>query len=362
MLALAEPQERAIRHRAGPLLLIGEAGTGKTEVLARRFERLVADGTQPERVLALASTRATAQRLRERVEVLLDSPLEELWIGTWEQLCERLLRAHSTAAGLDPFFGVLGPAERLALLLDRLEELPLRRHEIRGNPAGLLARLLQQIDEVKAGSDPPDPELAELIAAHDRILADTCSLDRGDVYFTLSKLLDEQPDIRAAIAHRFVYVMVDELEDTTPAQRAILAALSEENPNQLYAVDGGGEGAGVSDWALGFSPDADATLVEPPGRKTGRRAQSDTPAPSPVPTVALTHQFRDPGRRSRSGWAGRGGNGRAQRPLPSRRPSRSLPAPRGPGCNRLVEGAGRPGRLGGGGAGIDPTTGRAARG
>ena len=67
-------QERAIRHRDGPLLLIGEAGTGKTEVLARRFASLAADGTAPERVLLLASTRATAQRLRERVEALLDRP------------------------------------------------------------------------------------------------------------------------------------------------------------------------------------------------------------------------------------------------------------------------------------------------
>jgi len=104
MLALAEPQERAIRHRSGPLLLSGEAGTGKTEVLARRFESLVSDQTGPDRILVLASARATAQRLRERVEQLLDRPLEELWIGTWEQLCERLLREHSTAAGLDPFF------------------------------------------------------------------------------------------------------------------------------------------------------------------------------------------------------------------------------------------------------------------
>ncbi len=274
MLALAEPQERAIQHRSGPLLLIGEAGTGKTEVLTRRFHALVEAGTDPSRILVLASTRATAQRLRERVETLLDRPLEELWIGTWEQICERLLRDHSTAAGLDPFFGVLGPAERLALLLDRLDDLPLRGHEIRGNPAGLLARLLQQIDEVKAGSDPPDPELAELTAAHDRILAGTCSLDRGDVYLTLSKLLDERPDVRAEIAYRFEYLMVDELEDTTTAQRAILAALAMDNPNQLYAVDAGDEGVGVSGWALGFSP--------------------DTPTPSSVSMVELTSQFRDP--------------------------------------------------------------------
>jgi superfamily I DNA/RNA helicase/RecB family exonuclease len=291
MLALAEAQEHAIDHRAGPLLLIGEAGTGKTEVLARRLASLAADGTEPERILTLASTRATAQRLRERVEELLDRPLEELWIGTWEQLAERLLREHSTAAGLDPFFDVLGPAERLAMLLDRLDELPLRRHEIRGNPAGLLARLLQQIDEVKTGSDPPDPELAEMIAAHDRILASTCSLDRGDVYLTLNKLLDERPDIRAAVAHRFAYVMVDELEDTTPAQRAILTALAQDNPNQLYALNANEE-EGVSGWALGFSPDEHSSPPESAGRKTGRRVHPDTPSSSP--SIRLSHQFRNP--------------------------------------------------------------------
>jgi DNA helicase II / ATP-dependent DNA helicase PcrA len=290
MLALADAQERAIAHRDGPLLLIGEAGTGKTEVLARRFENLVGEGTAPEGILVLASTRATAQRLRERVEQLLDRALEELWIGTWEEICERLLREHSTAAGLDPFFAVLGPAERLALLLDRIDELPLRGHEIRGNPAGLLARLLEQIDEVKAGTEPPEPELAELIAAHDRILADTCSLDQGDVYLTLNRLLDERPDVRLAIASGFGYLMVDELEDTSTAQRAILSLLAGENPNYLYAIEGGSPG--VSDWALGFSPVERLPLEESEGRKTGRRVQSDTP--DTPPTVRLDTSFRSP--------------------------------------------------------------------
>jgi superfamily I DNA/RNA helicase/RecB family exonuclease len=259
MLALAEPQERAIEHRSGPLLLIGAAGTGKTEVLAQRFERLSAAGAAPQRILVLASSRATAQRLRERVEQLLDRPLEELWIDTWEQLCERLLREHSTAASLDPFFSVLGPAERLALLLDRLDELPLRDQQIRGNPAGLLARLLQQIDEVKAGSTPPDPEVAELIAAHDRLLASTGSLDRGDVYLALGRLFEERPDLRLAVASRFEHVMVDELEETTPAQRALLAALAAERPNHLYALEREGP---HSSWFRDLHPEGDVVGLE----------------------------------------------------------------------------------------------------
>ena len=54
-------------------------------------------------------------------------------------MAERLLREYSTEAGLDPFFTTVAPADRLAMMLDRVDELPLRRHEIRGNPAGLLA-------------------------------------------------------------------------------------------------------------------------------------------------------------------------------------------------------------------------------
>jgi DNA helicase-2/ATP-dependent DNA helicase PcrA len=241
MLTLAEEQQRAVQHGGGPLLLLGVAGTGKTEALARRLARLAGEEVDADRVLLIAATPATARRLQSRAETLLRAPYEELWIDTWPAICERLLRAHSTAAGLNPFFDVLGPAERLAMMLDHLDELPLRNHEIRGNPAGLLARLLAQIDELKAGSDPPEPDLAEFCAAHDRIVAESGNLDEGDVFLTLGKLLHERPDIRTEIATRFAYVMVDEYEDTTPAQRTILVKLAEENPNHLYARDASAE-------------------------------------------------------------------------------------------------------------------------
>jgi superfamily I DNA/RNA helicase/RecB family exonuclease len=317
--ALAETQERAVRHGNGPLLLTGTAGSGKTEALARRLAWLAAAGTRPERVLVLAATAATAQRLRERAEALLGGAYEELWIGTWEALGERLLREHATAAGLDPFFDVLGPAERLAMLLDRLEDLPLRHHDIRGNPAGLLANLLQQIDALKQGSDPADPDLAELVAAHDRILADAGSLDRGDVFLVLNKLLDERPDVRASIASRFSHLMVDELEETTAAQRSILAALAQDNPNQLFAMEAepekssappaGGVGVGGSappEACGGEGPVPPPDSIPPPG--AGRRA-SRAPHPDDRPRgpaawsltvhpdaeiVELTSQFRDP--------------------------------------------------------------------
>ena len=125
-----------------------------------RLEALAARGTRPERVLVLARSRAARSQLRESAEIALDRPHEELWVHTYEELAEALLRAYSTEAGLDPFFTTVGLADRLAILLDRIDDLPLRRHEIRGNPAGLLARLLRRIDLLKAEAVGP-PELRE---------------------------------------------------------------------------------------------------------------------------------------------------------------------------------------------------------
>jgi DNA helicase-2/ATP-dependent DNA helicase PcrA len=253
-------RQRALEHREGPLLVLGEPGTGKTELLARRLARLVAGGVRPEAILTIASGRNTARHLRERCEALVERPFEELWIGSWEAIGERILREHPEEAGLDPFFDVLGRAERLAMLLDRLDELPLRRHEIRGNPAGLLARLLARIDRLKAervgattlkeraraavaddeaGREAAARELefAELYAAHDRILAETGSLDRGDVFLALECLLVERPDVRRRIAERWRFLAVDELEEATAAQLAVLESLAADNPNQLLAAE-----------------------------------------------------------------------------------------------------------------------------
>jgi DNA helicase-2/ATP-dependent DNA helicase PcrA len=293
-------RERAAAHVDGPLLVLGAAGTGKSELLARRLADLAAAGTAPERTLIFGARRSTARRLRDHCEALLDAPYEELWVGSWDELGERLLREHSEAAGLDPFFDVLGRAERLAVLLDRFDSLPLRRHEIRGNPAGLLARLLARIDTLKAQRTGPtslgelaarqaeearteaehetarrEAEFAELYATHDRILAETGSLDRGDVFLALDVLLVERPDVRAGIAERFAQVMVDELEESTAAQRALIEGLAGDNPNQMFVLEAGetvdrrdhkpelyASAAGLEDWYRSLHPDGEVVTLE----------------------------------------------------------------------------------------------------
>jgi DNA helicase-2/ATP-dependent DNA helicase PcrA len=199
-------QEPVVGHGEGPLLVVGAAGSGKTEALARRLARLADRGIPPERVLVLTRSRAGATRLRGRAAALIDTPYEELLVATYEVAAERLLREHALEAGLDPFFATVRAADRLAMLLDRIDDLSLRRHEIRGNPAGLLARMLRRVDALKSEAVTPamlrdwaesaergagsaatreraarEREFADFYASHDRVLRECGSLDASDL-------------------------------------------------------------------------------------------------------------------------------------------------------------------------------------
>ncbi len=259
--SLTAAQRRAVEHGEGTMLVTGGAGTGRSEVIARRMARLASRGDL-ERVLVLTRSAAAAASLRDRVEVLLPEPVADLWIGTFPAIGERLLRDYAVEAGLDPFFEPVGGADRLAMLLERLDELPLRRHEIRGNPAGLLARLLERIDVLKSeavsaavlrshaadrereASTEADREralreleFAELYERHDRILRETGSVDAGDLVLELARVLRDRADVREQLGERFEHVMADEFEDAGRAHRVLLDRLTASRGNLLVACD-----------------------------------------------------------------------------------------------------------------------------
>jgi DNA helicase-2/ATP-dependent DNA helicase PcrA len=261
---LTAAQREAVTHPGGPLLVLGGAGTGKTRVLTRRFAWLVGEGVPPDGVLALAFSPAAAAEMRERLEGLIDAPWEELWVDTFQTFCTRLLQDEALEAGLDPFFSPVTPADRLALLLDRIEDLTLRRHEIRGNPAPLLASFIARIDRLKdemvgaqayaawatrlvdSCRDAGDAdrahaerelEFAKVYADHDRLLAESGSLDFGDLVLHAFRLLHEKPHVRARVAARFRHLLVDEFQEVNFAQGALLRLLCQDNRSVAVAAD-----------------------------------------------------------------------------------------------------------------------------
>src|SRR5207253_2543066 len=122
--ALAHPltptQQRAVDHGAGALLVLGGAGSGKTTVLAERFAKRVRDGVPAEAILVL-TPRGADIALRERIEDALGDAWGELSVHDAHALCARLLRDEAVEAGLNPIFVPATAADRLALLLDRVD-------------------------------------------------------------------------------------------------------------------------------------------------------------------------------------------------------------------------------------------------
>jgi DNA helicase-2/ATP-dependent DNA helicase PcrA len=262
---LSEPQRAAAMHAGGALLVTGGAGSGKTTVLAHRFAWLAAqapsNGGEPpgaDRLLMLVHSPRAREEMCDLLGELVAPPFGQLHVQTFDELCRGLLADEALEAGLDPLFVPMTRADRVALLLDRLGDLTLRQHEIRGNPAPLLASFVERIDRLKEEMVEPEDllartrsspteaarvlaarevEFARLYADHDRLLAERGALDSGDLVLTSYRLLHDRPHVRERVAGRFTHVLVDEYQEATLAQVMVLRLLCQEHGQLTVAGD-----------------------------------------------------------------------------------------------------------------------------
>jgi DNA helicase II / ATP-dependent DNA helicase PcrA len=254
-------QANAVVRPPEPLVVLGGAGTGKTHVLAHRVAHLAdATGTDPSVVLALAATAAGADDLRDRIDTAWARPYEELSVLTPHAFAARLLAREAAVAGLDPMVATAGSADRLSLLLERVDELPIRTHDFRGRPTAMLTAVLARIDRCKdelIGADayaawaatlPEDTdaararaaherEFALLYAAHDRMLAGEGLLDAGELIRRAHDLLVSRPDVRARAAERYPHVVADDWQDASYATTRLIAVLAAEHGSLTVAGD-----------------------------------------------------------------------------------------------------------------------------
>ncbi|MGH2877163.1 MAG: PD-(D/E)XK nuclease family protein [Solirubrobacteraceae bacterium] len=197
--ALSAAQRAAAIHSEPCLVVLGAAGTGKTSVVEARFRWLVERGCEPDRIALLLPTGARAAALRARIEAWLPGGCEELVVASPVALAGFVLRV--AGAGGDPAAEVLGAGERLAMLLERIDELSLRNHDLGGRPNALLGNFVRRIDRLKAqlisaeryaawaASLPEDGaldavlerEFAQVYATHDRLLRAAGARDEGDL-------------------------------------------------------------------------------------------------------------------------------------------------------------------------------------
>ena len=252
--SLNERQRQAVLHGDGPLLVLAGAGSGKTSTMTHRIAHLMAArGVPAGNILGLSFTNKAARELKERVQKIAGAQLgpratRGLIISTFHSLCVRILRVHAERIGFQPNFSILDQSDQRDVLKDIFKRVNLddRRFD--------LDRLLFEIGQAKSkflqpedaekyflesGRLPHDYSIAAAAAYthYEEQLRALNSMDFDDLLFRAVQLLESQDDVREQYNQKFRYMLVDEYQDTNPAQFRLIRLLTQKSQNLCVVGD-----------------------------------------------------------------------------------------------------------------------------
>ncbi len=262
-------QREAITHFKQDVHVSAGAGSGKTAVLVERFLYAVTDlGMEPERLLAITFTEKAAHSIKKRLLEEcerrklggISRRLENASISTIHSFCAKLLKENPIEAGVDPFFQVLGQGEADILMRQVLETV---FQEAAGDTAWLgilsdygeenLIRTFKNfydyeramaadsdpffIAEDDVSTKPIKTKILEIFkffkTAYEDEKRKLGILDFEDLLFISFKLLSgvqkQNTSILKHYRDYFQAILVDEYQDTSPLQAALIQLLKNEN-------------------------------------------------------------------------------------------------------------------------------------
>jgi DNA helicase-2/ATP-dependent DNA helicase PcrA len=235
-------QREAVGAPGGPLLILAGAGSGKTRVLTERAAALVARGEPGGHgVLAITFTNAATDELRTRLGALIGSDVHErVTVGTFHAVCNRLVRAHAEQIGRTPRFTIYDASQSRRVIAGVLKN----TQPDETVTVNLVAR---QITRAKAhlvdaagyaglAHSHRARQIAEAYARYEQALDDSDALDLDDLLVEAVGLLGDS-ELAARYRARWPCVLVDEYQDTNPAQEAWLARLGGPTPNLTVVGD-----------------------------------------------------------------------------------------------------------------------------
>jgi len=244
--------------RAGPLLIVAGAGTGKTNTLAHRVAHLVLEGADPARILLLTFTRRAAQEMARRAQRIVAEALREKsgaarpearlpWAGTFHAVANRLIRRHAGRVGLEPSFSVLDRGDAADLMDLLRHELGLHKAEKRfprkdtclaiySHRVNTQAPLAATLATVFPWCAEWEAELARLCRGYVERKLEHQALDYDDLLLYWHAMMQDLTLARE-IGERFDHVLVDEYQDTNVLQAKILQALRPGGENVTVVGD-----------------------------------------------------------------------------------------------------------------------------
>lgn len=222
---LTPTQQEAINSIDGKVLLLGQAGCGKTATLTCGVLKLIERGIPPAKILICTFTNKAANDINKRLQTFLNNPCYDLWLGTFHTLGFRILKKDAERLDFSEDFIVQEPKKIFS-------EIDIKTGKYRTNA------IIKFIEILKAQGVFPDKFTAQnewenfclaVYKKYQEYLKEKNILDYDDLILYPIKLLEENQDLREFYQTLFEYIFVDELQDINPAQYRLISLLISDN-------------------------------------------------------------------------------------------------------------------------------------
>ena len=247
---LNDRQREAVLHHNGPLLVVAGAGSGKTKVLTTRIIHLMAaHQVDAFNILALTFTNKAAREMKERVERILgNGEARNLYIGTFHSVFARILRFEAEKIGYPRHFTIYDTDDSKSVLKAVINDLNLDDKHYKPNvvynrissaknaligPAAYRSDYAIQQEDIRSGR----PALSQIYENYVQRCFRNGAMDFDDLLLKFYHLLSTVPECLSRYQHKFRYILIDEYQDTNPAQYEIIKLLGAMHENVCVVGD-----------------------------------------------------------------------------------------------------------------------------
>ncbi|MBS0626142.1 MAG: UvrD-helicase domain-containing protein [Verrucomicrobia bacterium] len=236
-------QEKAVRTVNGRLLVLAGAGSGKTRVIAHRIAHLVLDlGVSPSSILGLTFTNKAAAEMRHRVEGLIGTErARSVTLSTFHSFCMQVLRKEIDKLGYTRDFSLYDERDLQRIITQIAREILGHDGEL-PSLAPTIAALADasnhgmSVEEAKGGTWHDQFTKDLYVRLHSTLRAYNAVSFDSLITLTI-RLFEGHPDLLDKYQDRFRYLMIDEYQDTNPAQFRLAELLAAKYQNLCVVGD-----------------------------------------------------------------------------------------------------------------------------
>lgn len=241
---LNQQQESAVQSVEGPVLLLAVPGSGKTTVLVTRLGYMIfCKGIAPERILTVTYTVAATKDMAERFACRFGAEMAgRLEFRTINGICARVIQYCSWKSGRTAF-SLLTDEKRIAAMLSgiyqRIEHSYPTESDLQ-NVRTLITFIKNRMlgeEEIRALEKDAEIQLLRIYKAYNAELREHQLMDYDDQMVYAYTMLQRFSWLREHFQQQYPYICVDEAQDTSKIQHAIIALLASRTENLFMVGD-----------------------------------------------------------------------------------------------------------------------------